>query len=288
MKSMTGYGISRLATRDYHIEVVVQSYNSKYFELRVHTAPFYNSLEGEFRKELQKKFHRGHVNLSITRSPSLPVKERKIQWNKKQALQWKKIYGQMAKDLKVKNNLDLLSLVSQPGVVDVISQPISISNTEKIKLRALLDKSIELCVKERVREGQALKKDFQKNLKALSISLQKVKVLSEKQNKKLLKNKASEITPVFDEKKSGYENTNSFRMDTSEEISRMTEHIKSFRKLISSGEEVLGKKMSFYLQEMVREMNTVGSKSQDFELTKEVVQSKSTIERMREQVQNVE
>ena len=288
---MTGYGLSRWKSKDCCIEVVIQAYNSKYFESRVQVSPFYVSLEGELRKELQKSFTRGFISLLVTRTPLWPVKKTTVRWNKKQALKWKLLYRKMSSDLKIEYQVNLLDLAQQPGVLDVISQPSLIPIQEKNKLKSLVCKAISLCNKERAREGMALKKDFQKNLSQLSLSLKKIKSHAVSQNKEVCKNMENKIkaTDVVDEKKTVQEVVSALinRMDTSEEISRMDEHVRVFRSLITTP-EVIGKKLSFYLQEMVREINTVGAKSQDFNLTKEVVQAKSLIERMREQVQNVE
>ena len=289
MKSMTGYGVSRWKTDDCYIEVVVQSYNNKHFESRLQMPPFYASLEGELRKVLQKNFARGFISLLVTRNSLWKARQTTMQWNKKQALKWKAIYNQMALAMKMKNNLDLLHLSQQPGVLEVLSSSSALSLKEKNKLKALVHKSIELCKKERDREGTALKRDFQKNLKQLSMSLQKVKSHSAGQSKRVYKNIKDKITAITDDKKTRLEVIGALisRMDTSEEISRMIEHIQAFRALVST-EGVIGKNMSFYLQEMVREVNTIGSKSQDFKLTQEVVQAKGIIEKMREQVQNIE
>ena len=291
MKSMTGYGISRLKSNDYCIEVIIQTYNGKHLEVRVQAPPFYASLEGELRKELQSQFNRGSVHLSINRSPLWPLRKTKLQWNKQQALKWKTLYGEMASSLKMKNELNILNLAQQPGVLEIISQPSLVSVKEKKELKLLLHKAMELCTKERTREGRVLKKEFQKYLKSISLCLRKIKSHAVQQSKKVKQNIEDKIEKfdVINEKNTVYEITGSLinRMDISEEISRMEEHIKTFYVLVST-KGVIGKKMSFYLQEMIREMNTIGSKSQNFKLTQEVVQAKSVIEKMREQVQNVE
>lgn len=291
MKSMTGYGVSRWKSNDCCIEVIIQTYNSKHFESRVQAPPFYASLEGALRQDLQSHFSRGSVHVLINRSPSWPLKKTKLQWNKQQALKWKALYKKMALSLNMKNELSLLNLAQQPGVLEVVSQPSIVSVQEKKKLKALIHRAMELCNKERIREGRMLKKEFQKHLKDLSLYLQKIKYHASQQSKKVKQNVEDQIKSfdVINEKNSIYEVVGSFinKLDISEEISRMEEHIKAFRALVSS-QEVKGKKMSFYLQEMIREVNTVGSKSQDFKLTQKVVQAKSTIEKMREQVQNVE
>lgn len=319
---MTGYGLSCWKTKDCYIEVIVQSYNSKHFETRVQTPPFYAGMEGEFRKDLQKKIQRGFINLFITRTPAWPVKETKIKWNKEQAMKWKALYHRMAVSLKMKNDLHLHDLIQQPGVLETHTQPSLVSVLEKNKLKALLQMAINRCNKERAREGMALKKDFQKNTKHLLFSLQKIKQHAKRHSKSMRKNIKEKINDIINEgillplentgtnafptkgEKVGKTlNTSSMvrfkteeeligalinRIDINEEISRIEEHIKAFRALIASSSSAIGKKMSFYLQEMIREMNTIGSKSQDFKLTQEVVQSKSLIEKLREQVQNIE
>ncbi len=291
MTSMTGYGISRWKSKDCYMEVVVQSYNSRHFESHVQRPPFYASLEGELKKELRKKFHRGNVNLLITRSPSWPLRQTQIQWNKKQALKWKALFNRAALSLRMKNNLDLMTLIQQEGVLELVSRPSLVSVQEKNRLKALVHKAVELCGQERVREGRALKKDFQKHIKQLSLCLQKIKSHSVKQKEQVRKSIKKKIHSVdmANEKKTVEEVTGVLinRLDTNEEISRMEEHIRAFRTLVAE-KGIVGKEMSFYLQEMIREMNTVGSKSQDFKMTQVVVQAKTFIERMREQVQNVE
>ena len=291
MRSMTGYGVSQWKSSDCYIEVIVQTYNNKYFDSKIQLPPLYASLEGELRKELQKKITRGAINVSVNRSPAWPLKKNKVKWNKSQALKWKTLYKEMASSLKMKNEVSLFHLAQQQGVLEVISEPTLIPMKERNKLKALIYKAIDLCDKERKREGSALKKDFQKHLRELSLSIKKISSHAVKQNKKAqesVKNRMGSIGFVEEDKKL-QEVTGSLinRLDICEEITRTEEHVRAFRSIVST-EGAIGKKMSFYLQELVREINTIGSKSQNFKLTKEVVQAKSLIERMREQVQNVE
>ena len=291
MKSMTGYGVSQWKTDNYSVEVIVQTYNGRHLELRVQAPPFYTSLEGEWRKELSSRFNRGSVQLLINRYPLWPLKKTTLRWNKREALKWKTLYGEMAKALRMKGEPGLLDLAQQPGVLEVVSQPSLVSLQEQRKLKALIRQAIALCNKERAREGVVLKQDFQKHLKSLSVCLRKVKSHAGQQARKIKQNVKDKMESfdAINEKNTIHEITGSLinKMDISEELNRMGEHIKVFGSLISA-RGVKGKKMSFYLQEMIREMNTVGSKSQSAQLTKEVVQAKSTIEKMREQVQNVE
>ena len=288
---MTGHGSGFWKSADCCIEMVLQSYNHKNYEARLQLPAFYSTLEGELRKELQKKFSRGAINLFVTRSPAWPAKQNTVRWNKKQALKWKRVYSNMAQFLKVKNDLSLFDLSQQVGVMEVISSPSVLSEKEKTRLKTLIRKVINLCDKEKKREGLALKKDFQKHLKQLTACLQNIKkhelrqrkAKTQQLKKQLQESQSKEDPKITQDIISAFID----RMDISEEITRLKEHIKAFHVLIKTV-GVMGKKMSFYLQEMIRETNTIGSKSQDFKLTKEVVQAKSLIEKMREQAHNIE
>ena len=289
MKSMTGHGVAYSRQKDRFVEVVVQSLNGRFLEVRFQMPSFYSQLEGEFRRVVQKKFTRGNIDILINRNPTQPNKNTKWRWNHKRALDWQTLYSKMASALKMKNNLDLVSLSRQPGVLDVESVSPLLSVQEKQVIKTLLRKAIELCNKERMREGVALKKEFQKNLVALSKCLTLVKRISSKQKqrkKKQLKNKLSKDS-LAQQQDANDAVLMITRMDIDEELSRLAEHIRAFRALIIQ-KAVMGKQMNFYLQEIIREVNTIGSKSQEAGLTREVIKAKTIIETMREQVQNVE
>ena len=287
---MTGYGISQARIDKGYIEVVIQSFNNKYLDIRYQVPSIYNSLKGEAKTLLDPIFQRGHIEISVTRNPLWPQKQTTVSWNRPQALMWKKIYQDMSKALKMRNNLDLLSLSSQPGVLQTISEPSFVPSQEKQILKKLLLKAAQMCDRERVREGQSIKKDFQKNIKELNTCLKNIKEFNRKkiqQSQSLLKKKFKKKSSK-DQQKALDETAEDFmKQDIGEELSRLKEHIRAFQSLFSSSLPT-GKKMSFYLQEMIREINTIGSKSQHFQLANQVVNGKSLIEKIREQVQNVE
>ena len=286
---MTGHGVAYSRQKDRFIEIVVRALNSRFLEIRFQIPDFYSSMEGELRKKVQKKFTRGNIDIVINRKPIQPGVKTKLEWNYKQALVWKAFYKKMASVLKLQNNLDLLSLSRQPGVLDIQSVTPGLSTREKQIIKNLLQKALDLCDKEKAREGLALKKEFHKNLTALSHCLQLIKRISSKQKqekKKQLKRNLSSDGAT--QQQSANETVLMLsRVDIDEELSRFVEHIRIFRALITK-KSIMGKQLNFYLQEMIREINTIGSKSQEVRLTREVVNAKILIETMREQVQNVE
>lgn len=288
MKSMTGYGAVRKHLTDGFIEVIVQSFNGKFLEIHAQLSSIYASVENNIKNDIKNTFKRGNVKIIVNRTPHFPTQTLKMEWNDKQALKWKALYNSMARRLKMQNTLDLVSLAQQPGVLNC-DKTFLVSNQEKQSLIRLAKQAIQLCDKERSREGKSLKKIFQSHLKKLDRCLKVIKMLAFNQKKRIQKklNKTDYVLPSVNNKTTQDISTLIGRLDVDEELIRMKEHIKICLSFLSS-RQAIGKKINFYLQEMVREMNTIGSKSQNFKLTNEVVSAKSYIETMREQIQNVE
>ncbi len=288
MKSMTGYGAVRQHLKDGSIEVIAQSFNGKFLEIHTQLSSIYASEENSIKNHIKKIFRRGNVKIIINRTPPFPIQALKMTWNDEQALKWKTLYHNMARRLKMQNNLDLISLAQQPGVLNC-DKTFLVSNQEKQIVIRLAKKASQLCDKERAREGQSLKKIFQVNIKKLERCLKVIKTLALNQKKQIQKkiNKKDYMIHNVNNKATQDISTLISRLDVDEELIRMKEHTKTCSLFLSS-KQAIGKKMNFYLQEMIREINTIGSKSQNFKLTNEVVSAKSYIETMREQIQNVE
>ena len=155
-----------------------------------------------------------------------------------------------------------------------------------------LKKALASCLKERKREGVALKKDLNHQLQEITKVISRMQKLRTAANNELKKRFNSKLEKWqnlnYDPQRLAQELTiNLDKVDINEEMSRLKEHIRSCKALIA-GADGRGKKLDFYSQELLREVNTIGSKSQVSKLTEEVVNAKSIIERFREQVQNIE
>ena len=285
---MTGYGAAKKCFADTTIDITIQSFNNKFLEVYTQVPSVYASMESSIKKYVKNMCHRGSVKITINRQPAYPVQISKITWNKQQADKWIQLYRTMARELKLSNTLDLASLIDKPGVLNYNKNAI-LSSLEKQYFIQLVKKALQICDAEKKREGIALKKIFHSNLKQLTRSLKAIKHYANQQKKKIQKNllNKSHIEAYTNNSIAQDTSTLINRLDISEEIARMKEHIKVCSSLLRS-KHAVGKKMNFYLQEMIREMNTIGSKSQYFKLIHETVSAKSYIEIMREQVQNVE
>ena len=322
MKSMTGFGFASGGGRDYRVEVNVKTVNSRFTDVKFYTSPFYFSLERELKALIFKNCSRGQWIVRIDRLPSKPPSLFVISRDKKQARRWQELYKNLSRELGVSNDLSVSHLARLEGVVNTMEKTPPLEPSEKAKVMALFKKALQSCQREKVREGQALKNDVAANLIFLQRSLEKICIIHQKEmrkvedryKKRLQKGKAdagrARLIKKTSKKKSkppssgALKHTNSFIaqgaligpkgnlgwegiLDINEEIVRMGEHLKNCKKLVGQ-KGPTGKKLDFYTQEILRELNTIGSKSQTALITCQVVDSKAALEKIKEQVQNIE
>ncbi len=296
MKSMTGFGVARTQSNDLTIEVSIRAVNGRYLETRFHTPRLYYAFESELKKKLATTILRGTVDIYISRKLKSTGSSAKIVGNSKLAAEYMKALKKISTDLGLKEVIRLDQITKMPDVIQVEEiETIHVSEAGLIKkvFEAAL-KKIEI---ERQREGAALSKDLAKNLKDLQkhmLKIQKLRdeanlVLQERFESRIKLRLAKEIANnTMDSQRISQEIIMQLeKADINEEITRLSEHLTNFEKLIEA-KVVEGKKLDFYTQELLREVNTIGSKSQVAGITEAVVESKTLIERIREQVQNIE
>jgi len=272
MQSMTGFGVSFVESSEFKTFISVKSVNSRFIHTKYTLSPFYASLEAKLQKEIFKTFTRGQFFIRVDRMPQTPPSSFVLKVNKTQAQKWKSLYVKISRELKVKNNLTLTDLVHQEGVVQTIEQPVFLSPSEANKVKKGFQQALKACLKERMREGRALKIDIFKQINQLKTYLKKAEKLAKQQ--------------TTQKKKSALMDIELEKLDMNEEIVRITEHVKYLQSLLKSPDSV-GKKMDFYVQEIAREANTIGSKSQIPQLTQYIVEIKSLLENIKEQVRNI-
>jgi uncharacterized protein (TIGR00255 family) len=292
MKSMTCYGYASQKTDFGLIEVSIKSVNGRFLEVRTNLPPEYLKLENEIKKRGTNILRRGSVSIFINRKKD-PLKSfAEVTVRKDLAKKWMKAFHDLSKELKIKSSISM-DTVSQIPSLFVINEDVQVSTKEIKILNSLMDKAFQNCLTEKIREGEALQKEVLGYLEALNKNLKTISDHASKQIETLKKQHSDKSKVlkgddlVSDQRLAHEVSTQMDRMDISEEIFRFKEHLKSIKKLISS-KDLIGKKLDFYTQELLREMNTIGSKSQMFKITQSVVDSKSIIERVREQSQNIE
>ena len=292
MKSMTGYGTFKSAGKEVSLEVSIRTVNGRFLESRFHTPREYIAFESDLKKTLAQFVHRGTVDVFISRRVKAASVHSEMTVNKNLAQQYAKAYKQLALEVKLPFQMHIEFLGRLPDVIQVENSYKLFKDEEK-NLKKVFEQACKNCDKEREREGKALKRDLEsllaqleKQIKAISDLREEVNLqLQEKFEQKIksrLKGAEMDPTRLSQEIVIQLE-----KADINEELMRLSEHIKNYRQLVTR-QEAEGKKLDFYTQELLREVNTIGSKSQVAKITQCVVEAKTIIERLREQVQNVQ
>lgn len=292
MKSMTGFGTNRAQSTDVTLEISVRSVNGRFLEPRFHLPREYMTFESELRKLLSDRLKRGTVDVFITRRVRSSGSKATLQVNRELARRYVQGYRALAKDLKLKEDLHLEVIARLPEVVK-LEESSETDSKEKALVLKSFKAAVDACQAERQREGKALQRELEKMLSSLEKQVQGILALREDANRQLQEKfetrlagrlKGGELDP---QRLSQEIVLQLDKSDINEELQRLGEHIKNYRQILVS-REAEGKKLDFYTQELLREVNTIGSKSQVARITQSVVEAKTIIERLREQVQNVE
>jgi len=282
MESMTGFSVKNCEDKDFILNLKVKSLNSKYLEVKANLPSEFFHLEKKVREYVQKEFSRGgievnasYLNLNLSNS----VKKLKP---------WVKSFKKTAKDLDVSDSLSLDSVMKRSANMGHSSLT---KSNEKMILKTL-DESLKALKKERVKEGLSILKVLNSDLKicldflsSIDKSVQKAKdVLKVQLNKK-----AEQIKVDIPEERLAVELSLLIeKSDVGEELERLKIHFSEFKRILNSKESLKGKKLDFYCQELNREANTIGSKIKNAEVIKLLVSLKGALDRLREQVQNVQ
>ena len=281
MTSMTGFESISHRVDNSVIDIVVKSYNNRFLDIKLNIPREYNFLEPKLRSIIKNKIRRGSVFLYINKinaSKSISV-EVDLDLANKIFGAYKKIFSSIGTDVSLSS-----SIFSKAVQIDN-----AVSNKEANLIEQMVKQAVYKLASNRKREGLAIKKDIEgilKKLKHIVFELEKIKIPKSDIKKRLMG--LDRAFSGIDLNKLAYEIVfNLDKMEISEEVSRLKEHLKSFKKDMQSKESI-GKKLDFYTQELLREINTIGSKSNAYKVNQLVVDAKLLIEQIKEQVQNIE
>ena len=301
MKSMTGFGRAgkKSGKKASEIEVSVKSVNGRYLEIRMHAPRELAGLESEFKAALGEVFSRGTLDVYVNRDRHASSPE--VEVNTALAKKWLEGYRELGRTLKLESSASLELLTRIPEVLRVQEEH-GLSEAESREAIKALKQAAEACDKERQREGKALQATLSSlcsNLDQLVVKMESMRADANAELERRYRDRLRVYVEREGLQNLGFkENVDGQRIaqeiviqldraDISEELARLKEHLKAYRSLLTSSEPQ-GKKLDFYAQELLREVNTIGSKSQIAKLTALVVDAKTVVEKIREQVQNVE
>jgi uncharacterized protein (TIGR00255 family) len=295
IRSMTGYGEAERSTAAGRLRAEVRTVNHRYFSLNVRLGRAVDRFEPQIRDALRGLLPRGHVNFSLRlEAPegtgadvTLAVDEAKLQR-----------YVELLRGLKAKLGL--------PGEVDLslLSRFVDLVADEEeaeavlpdvADVTAVTAAAARAAVAMRREEGQRLQDDLEQRLSAVEVAMYRIEELSpqrlvaERDRMRRVVSELLEGIPVDEDRIAREIAHIAERWDVSEELVRLRSHIELFRNsMADESEEPVGKRLSFLTQEMNRETNTIGSKANDAAIEHQVIAVKDEIERLREQIENVE
>lgn len=292
IKSMTGYGKSILSLENREYQVEIKSVNHRYLDINIRMPRILSYLEEDIKKQISQKIKRGKIDVFINFENN-SQEGRNIKINKELAKIYINQLKELAREENISSNIEVIDISKFPDVltVKIDEEDERIKNEIIDVTRQATDKIVQM----RTIEGKKISQDLLTRIKEIENNIQEISQKStglieeyivklEKRIKEILNLKeidevrlAQEVVIYAD------------KCSIEEELTRMRSHIDQFKNIIDSDDNgTIGKKLDFIIQEMNRETNTIGAKANNLEITNRVVDIKTQLEDIREQVQNIE
>ena len=291
IKSMTGFGRSEMATETQKVIVEIKSVNHRYCDLNIKMPKKLSFFESNIRNLLKEYIQRGKVDIYISYEDYTEAKEC-VRYRKEIAKEYFSYLNQIEKDFGIENDVTVSKLSRYPDVLVLEEQPVDEGELWKTLEDPIREAAVRF-VQSRAKEGENLQVDL---IEKLDSMLQLVDVIEERSPKLVeeyrqkLEAKVKELleNTSIDESRIATEVTiYADKICVDEEIVRLKSHIASTKDTILAGGSI-GRKLDFIAQEMNREANTILSKANDITISNHAIELKTAIEKVREQIQNIE
>lgn len=291
LKSMTGYGRSQQTIDGRDILVEIKAVNHRYFEFNTRIPRAYAYLEDKMKTLVSSSASRGKIDVSIS-IYTVEGKDAEVQINVELARGYANALRSIKDELSLVDNLSLSS-ISRFSDIFLVTKTVEDEEIIWNEVKQVAEEALNKFIEMRIIEGERMHADIKSRLNLIEDYVSKIEELSPKtvsdykerlytKLKEVLENKNIDEQRVLTEVALFAE-----KIAVDEETVRLRSHLKQFHNLIESKESV-GRKLDFLVQEVNREVNTIGSKCQDLAVTSIVVEMKSEIEKIREQIQNIE
>ncbi|MFA5793808.1 MAG: YicC/YloC family endoribonuclease [Candidatus Brocadiia bacterium] len=294
MKSMTGYGEAMARLKDgVIIRAEIRSVNHRFFNLKTNLPASLNIYEADIEELIKKYIRRGSVNLVIREGrqekPELNIQTGVLKNYHRQL-------KRLQKELGLSGGISIETLISLPGALEVADKDVSNAKRQWLNAERVVKAALQDMVAMRERESQRLAKGLLAIIRKMSALVNKIQALAPQVRthyEKSLKERLSHILSSVDHNNNisqGLANEVMLfaqRSDVTEEIERLKSHITEFERTMKLPNEA-GKKLDFIAQEMLREVTTIGAKANNSKITYNVITLKGNVEKLKEQVQNIE
>jgi len=307
--SMTGFGKSSTSLSVGAADITVQTVNSRFFNSKLSIHDLLKPYQLELEKQLKTKLIRGSVNLYIRlhiddNKPKVKLNTELALWYKQEIAKLSEVVcpedeeflvsQEVPNNLVIENSVTLSDSLDLPGVIEEEDDDGDLTESDLTALYKAIDEALKGVLEMRKNEGQAMFEEFiqrTENMNEYVSKIESLKDMSVEYYFNSLKQRSNELLSKTDiqVKEEDLAKEVAFfaeRADIAEEISRLRHHVVHFRETLEGGGEV-GRKLDFIAQEMLRETNTIASKSSNSDISKHVVDLKAEIEKIKEQVQNV-
>ena len=293
---MTGYAQARASENGWSLRVTLRSVNHRFLDLHLRVPEGFEPLEPRIRQIIRERVRRGHLDVTVHYELAGPAA---IGVNQEVAAAYLKAAAWLRKEFNIQSEPDVESIMRLPGVIGAAAPSLEseLERLESVLARCMLE-SLDKLDRMRAEEAGLLREEMSARLRTIAALASNVSTLAERARpafakrletrlKDLLGETQIEPTRLAQEAALAAE-----RSDVSEELVRLRSHVQQFEDLLASASEA-GKKLDFLLQEMQREANTLLSKTpgndgEGLEITRLALEIKSEIEKLREQVQNIE
>lgn len=291
LRSMTGFGRYEVSSGDRKVTVEMKSVNHRYLELGIKLPRKLNFLEGTIRTEMKKYVDRGKVDVFISYE-NLGEGDACIRYNSMLAKEYFECYKQISSELGVDNDVKASHIMRSPDVVSIENGQDDEEIIECLVVRAI-EGAAEKLIETRISEGERLKTDL---LAKLNVMVANVEFIKEKspvivaEYREKITGKIHELledSQIDDARIAQEVTVFADKVCVDEELVRLDSHIKAMRDDLNKG-GTIGRRLDFIAQEMNREANTTLSKTTDAEISDRAIILKTDIEKVREQIQNIE
>lgn len=285
---MTGYGQSIISSNKLTITVEMRSVNSRYLEIKFKMPPLWGELEDRIREIISSEISRGRVEINISAHHIESDSQVAIDWSLLESV--KDAHKKIQDVFGLKEPLSFTDLLAVEGVLKVEKAQDDLEEIWILLEQAILDALNQLLAM-RKSEGERLSSDIANRItyiKELVAELEKLSPIIVKEQQEKLSERVAELGVTLSEDRLEQEVALIVdKMSVTEELVRLKSHCDGFLEIMKEGERV-GRKLDFLLQEMNREINTTGAKSFNLTISRLVVEIKSELEKIREQIQNIE
>ena len=293
IRSMTGFGRAEVTGETVAITVETRSVNHRHLDIGLRLPNAWSSLEGDVRKIVQGRVERGRVDVSVQVSPLPTQSTRTVRVDSALAQRYVEQARQLAREIGVGGDVDLAWVLGRPGVIELTDAPPADAAAVWPLVAAALGRALDELVERRNVEGTALASELRGLGAGLSDALGQMNarapVATARREERLRERMTALLadTSVDEARVATEVAVWATKTDVTEELARLRVHLDELGLMLDKGGSI-GRQLDFLIQEMNREVNTVGSKADDLELSQAALGAKGLLEKIREQVQNLE